>query len=371
MSASALSAPEFHSERSAYEFVEAKLWPNGPICPHCGSVGRAYELKGKTTRIGLRKCGHCRKQFTVKVGTIFEDSHVPLNKWLQALHLLCSSKKGSSSHQLHRILGVQLKTAWFMAHRIREAMRDGTLGPLGGVGGTVEADETYHGKTAEKVSEGTRGPANKRPVVGLVQRGGKVRTFHVERADKATVAGIVRENVARETAFMTDESRLYTEVGGEMASHETVCHSAEEYVRGEAHTNTIEGYFSIFKRGMKGVYQHCAEKHLHRYLAEFDFRYNHRSALGVEDADRADAALLGVVGKRLATGSAQCARQAQQDHGPGAGVHGHTDWRAQHRDGWGVARRARPNRRVDHRSRLGESRRMGPDAVVRGGRTVR
>ncbi len=183
MSASALSAPEFHSEQAAYEWVEARLWPNGPVCPHCGGVGRAYALKGKRTRIGLRKCGHCRKQFTVKVGTVFEDSHVPLNKWLQAIHLLCSSKKGMSSHQLHRILGVQLKTAWFMGHRIREAMRSGALGPLGGKGGIVEADETYHGNKAEKTSTGTRGPANKRPIAALVERGGEVRTFHVERAD--------------------------------------------------------------------------------------------------------------------------------------------------------------------------------------------
>ena len=302
MSASPLSAAHFQNEQAAYEHVEAMLWPNGAICPHCGGVGRAYTLTGKTTRIGLRKCGHCRKQFTVKVGTVFEDSHVPLTKWLQALHLLCSSKKGISSHQLHRILGVSLKTAWFMSHRLREAMRDGTLSPLGGSGSTVEADETYYGEkndTAQRRRPGQRGPVGKRPVIGLVERGGRVRTFHVDRANKDTVEGIVRENVDRETALMTDESNLYPGVGGEFASHETVCHSAGEYVRDEVHTNTMDGYWGLFKRGMRGIYQHCAEKHLHRYLAEFDFRYNNRVTLGINDAARADAALLGVVGKRL------------------------------------------------------------------------
>jgi len=296
---SKLSAREFHDERAAYAVTEARLWPNGPVCPHCGGVDRIYELKGKSTRIGVRKCGACRKQFTVKVGTLFEDSHVPMHVWLQAIYLLCASKKGISSHQLHRILGVTLKAAWFISHRIREAMRTGGLDPLGGLGKAVEADETYHGSKAEKTSDGTRGPANKRAILGLVERGGDVRTFHVGRADKPTVAGLVRGNVNREARLMTDESRLYIEVGGEFAGHETVCHSAEEYVRGAAHTNTIEGYFSIFKRGMKGVYQHCAEKHLHRYLAEFDFRYNTRVALGVDDGERAVKALEGAKGKRL------------------------------------------------------------------------
>jgi transposase-like protein len=271
------------------------------VCPHCGATDRIYELKGKSTRPGVRKCGHCRKPFTVTVGTLFERSHVPLHKWMQAVCLMTCSKKGVSSHQMHRILHVTYETAWFMSHRIREAMRDGTLPPLGGTGGTVEADETYFGpKTGEaEKAKHTRGPGSKRAVVGLVHRGGNVRTFHVDRADKATVGRIVRENVAEEAALMTDESRLYTEVGAGFASHETVRHVDGEYVRGKAHTNTIEGYFSIFKRGMKGVYQHCAEKHLHRYLAEFDFRYNARSALGINDAARAERALQGIVGKRL------------------------------------------------------------------------
>jgi hypothetical protein len=250
----------------------------------------------------VKKCGHCRKQFTVKVGTVFESSHVPLCKWLQAVYLLCSSKKGISSHQLHRLLGVTYKTAWFMSHRLREAMRDGKLGPLGGNGTIVEADETYYGEKddpAERRKPGQRGPAGKRPVVGLVERGGKVRTFHVEAANKDVVEKIVRENINRETALMTDESSLYSKVGTEFVSHDTICHSAGEYVRGEVHTNTMDGYWGLFKRGMKGIYQHCGEQHLHRYLAEFDFRYNNRVRLGVNDANRAEAALLGAVGKRL------------------------------------------------------------------------
>ena len=298
---SVFRAPQFHDEGAARLFVEAHLWPDGPVCPHCGACDRIIELKGKATKPGTRKCGRCRKLFSVTKGTVFESSHVPLHKWLVALYLICSSKKGVSSHQLHRTLGVTLKTAWFVSHRVREAMRDGSLGSLGGAGDTVEADETYLGpKSGEaKRAKHTRGPGGKRAVVGLVQRGDKVRTFHVDRADKDTVGSIVRYHVARESALMTDESRLYVEVGAEMASHETVIDSADEYVRGAVHTNTIEGYLGIFKRGMKGVYQHCAEKHLHRYLAEFDFRYNNRVALGVGDGVRAALALVGSKGKRL------------------------------------------------------------------------
>jgi transposase-like protein len=301
MPASALSAPEFHSERAAYEVVEARLWPDGPVCPHCGGVGRAYALNGKTTRIGLRKCGFCRKQFTVKVGTIFEDSHVPLNKWLQAIHLMCSSKKGISSHQLHRILGVQLKTAWFMSHRIREAMRDGALGPLGGANHAVEADETFIGRK-EGVPVPKGGYSHKHIVLGLVERGGRVRTARVDALTSEEIGRVVRENIDRESWLMTDEGRHYRKVGQELRGHSRVHHTIGEYVDPDdatINTNTIEGYFSIFKRGMKGVYQHCAEKHLHRYLAEFDFRYNNRVRLGVDDAARADIALAGVRGKRL------------------------------------------------------------------------
>jgi transposase-like protein len=302
MSASLLSAAHLQSEQAAYGHVEALLWPNGPVCPHCGVIGRAYTLKGKATRIGLRKCAACRKQFTVKIGTIFEDSHVPLTKWLQAFHLLCASKKGISSHQLHRILGVSLKTAWFMAHRIREAMRDGTLASLGGgSGNAVEADETFIGrkKGVEAPHGGTR---HKQAVLALVERGGKVRSVHLNGLTKAEVGKVVRENVAREAWLFTDEAKHYREVGREFAGHSRVHHSLGEYVDPDdatINTQTVEGYFSIFKRGMKGVYQHCREKHLHRYLAEFDFRYNNRAALGVDDSQRTENLLLGVKGRRL------------------------------------------------------------------------
>lgn len=266
-------------------------------------------MAGESTRIGVYKCYACRKQFSVKVGTVFESSHVKLHLWLQAVALITAGKKGISANQLHRVLGVSLKTAWFMGHRIREAMREGNLAPMGGAGGIVEADETYFQKTAEpKVSAqrkgrpykvGSRGPRDKRAIVSLVERGGKVRSFHVENADKSTVSRIVAENVARESRLHTDESRLYTGADAMFASHETVKHTAKEYARGDVHTNSAEGYFSIFKNGMRGTYQHCAEKHLHRYLAEYDFRYNHRIRLGFNDTARADAALKGIVGKRL------------------------------------------------------------------------
>ncbi len=303
MPASVLSAPEFHSEQAAYEWVEARLWPNGPVCPHCGGVGRAYVLKGKTTRIGLRKCGYCRRQFTVKVGTIFEDSHVPLNKWLQAIHLLCSSKKGMSSHQLHRILGVQLKTAWFMGHRIREAMRSGDLAPMGGAGGIVEVDETFIGHDRDVKPRGEkkgRGYAHKHKVLSLIDRAtGQARSMVVDSLKAKDLTPILQENISREARVATDEAGQYIHLGEHFAEHSVVQHNKGEWRRGEFHTNTLEGYFSIFKRGMKGVYQHCAKKHLHRYVAEFDFRYNNRLALGVGDGERADRVLVGVTGKRL------------------------------------------------------------------------
>jgi transposase-like protein len=287
------------------------VWPHGRVCPHCGGIDHSGLLGGKSTRIGLYKCYACRQPFTVKVGTIFESSHVNLHIWLQAIFLLASSKKGISSNQLHRTFGVTLKTAWFMSHRIREAMKaNGPVTPMGGEGKTVEVDETYFGKRAEEqVSEqrkgrpftkgGKAGPRNKRAIVALVERGGSIRSFHVERADKRTVAAIVVENVAKESRLNSDESRLYTGADAHVAKHETVMHSAGEYVRGDVHINTAEGSFSIFKRGMKGIYQHCAEKHLHRYLSEFDFRYNNRIALGVDDETRAENMLRGVKGKRL------------------------------------------------------------------------
>lgn len=308
---SVLSAKHFHDEAAAFTFLEARIWPQGPVCPHCKGVERISKMQGKATRIGLYKCYQCRKQFTVKVGTVFESSHVPLHIWLQAVALLSSSKKGISSNQLHRTLGVTLKTAWFMAHRIREAMRDGGFEPMGGKGKSVEADETYFGniersKFRTKTTKGRpftkggrTGPSNKRAVLSLVERGGHVRSFHLNTADKVNVATIVRHNIHQESRLLTDESRLYTAVGKEFADHGTVRHASGEYVRGDVHSNTVENYFSVFKRGMKGTYQHCAEKHLHRYLAEFDFRYNSRIGLGVNDEMRAERAIKGIVGKRL------------------------------------------------------------------------
>jgi transposase-like protein len=301
MVTSNLSAPHLHDDAAALAYLEATLWPGGPTCPHCGATDRIYTLKGKSTRPGVRKCGHCRKPFTVTVGTIFERSHVPLRKWLQAICLMTSSKKGISARQLHRILRVKYQTAWFMGHRIREAMRDGSLEPIGGFGHAVEADETFIGRK-EGVEKPKGGYSHKHAVLSLVERGGKVRSVHIDDLTKETIAGTVRENLDRESWLMTDDAKHYHEVGAEMAGHSTVNHSAGEYVDPEnatIHTNTIEGYFGLFKRGMKGIYQHCAEKHLHRYLAEFDFRYNNRIALGVDDQERAERALLGVVGKRL------------------------------------------------------------------------
>lgn len=322
---SIFSKKYFHDEAAAFAKLESIVWPDGPTCPHCGNAGKIYALKGVRSkpskknpegieRHGLKKCAECRKQFTVRIGTVFEESHVPLHKWLQAAFVLASSKKGVSAHQLHRALEVTYKTAWFMCHRLREAMRSGALEPFGGAGKVVEADETYYGKVAAenlrtvsdrgtpfKGSRHGRGPSNKRAVISLVERGGQVRSFHVPSANRKTVEKIVSENVHKESRLHTDESQLYnkTKVKGLVADHETVRHSADEYVRGDVTSNTVESYFSVFKRGMRGTYQHCAEKHLHRYLAEFDFRYNNRSALGVEDMERTDALLSGISGKRL------------------------------------------------------------------------
>jgi transposase-like protein len=305
-----LKNPIFNDETAAREWLEARVWPEGPTCPHCGNAdqGKIRALQGKAHRPGLYQCAECREQFTVTVKTVFERSKIPLTKWLAALFLMTASKKGVSAHQVHRMLGISYKSTWFMMHRLREAMRQGGLEPLGGDGKIVEADETYFGKSEEmRVSKQRKGRPytkrgkfkNNRAVVSLVERGGRVRSFHPAVADGASVAAIVNENIAREAHLMTDESRLYKSVGENFATHHTVTHSHGEYVRGIAHTNTIENYFSVFKRGMRGVYQHCSEKHLHRYLAEFDFRYNNRAALGVNDGERAETLAAGIVGKRL------------------------------------------------------------------------
>ncbi|KQP13022.1 IS1595 family transposase [Methylobacterium sp. Leaf93] len=307
-----LSDPRFTDVTAARAWLEAQRWADGRVCPHCGNADEAKikALAGKAHRPGVYQCNECREQFTVTVGTVMERSKIPLNKWVMAMHLMSASKKGMSAHQLHRMLGVTYKTAWFLAHRIREAMAPGaSAGPIGGEGKIVEADETYFGKTEEhyvspkrKGAPYTRrkaGTGSKLAVVSLVERGGTVRSFHPALATKVAVTEIVKANVAKESKLFTDESRLYGEAKGYFADHQTTKHSAGEYVRGEVHSNTVEGFFSIFKRGMKGIYQHCDEKHLHRYLAEFDFRYNHRTKLGYSDYERSCQLAKGLAGKRL------------------------------------------------------------------------
>jgi transposase-like protein len=295
-----LNAPQFLCEEAAFEYVEARLWPNGPVCPHCSETARIGRLRGKTTRPGLRKCYACKKPFTVRMGTIFEDSHLPLHLWLQVIHLFCCSKKGIATRQIQRMLNCSMKTAWFTGHRIREAMKENRslfTPPLGGAGKTIEADETYVGRKAE--SRAYEAPAPKQAVMALVERGGKVRSFHVPNVTAQLLRPIIGWHAHMDSRFMSDESRIYTGIGWNFASHQTVVHGAKEYVRGDVYTNTVEGYFSILKRGIYGVFQHVSEAHLHRYLCEFDFRYSNRIALGVDDVARTDLALKGAKGKRL------------------------------------------------------------------------
>jgi transposase-like protein len=295
--ASALSAPHFHNEEAAYAYVEKRIWPEGPVCPHCGGFDRISLMKGKSTRVGLYKCYQCRKPFTVKIGTIFEDSKVPMNVWLQAIYLIAGSKKGISSNQLHRTLGVTLKTAWFMSHRIREAMRSNDPGFFGEGGGIVEIDETFIG--VEPGVTQRKAFHHKMKVLALVDRStGRSRAIVIDKLTQNEIEPIMYHNLASEARIVTDEARHYLPYSS-IWQHRAVNHSGGEYVRGDIHTNTIEGYFSIFKRGMKGIYQHCAKKHLHRYLAEFDFRYTNRQANGFNDLARADELLKGVVGRRL------------------------------------------------------------------------
>ena len=295
-----LSKAYFHHESEACAQMESILWSEGRVCPHCGTVDKSTHLKGVRTkpsrknpegveRDGLYKCKDCRKQFTVRKGTIFEESHLPMHKWLQAIYLMVSSKKGFSAHQMHRVLEVQYKTAWFLCHRIREAMRSGSLTPMGGGGGDVEVDETFIGREPGAVVK--PGYQHKMKVFSLVDRQtGQARSVVVDTLGASTVWPIVQENVDKETRILTDEVRHYRGIGWHFEDHQTVHHGKGEYVRlseRDVHTNTVENYFSVFKRGMKGVYQHCAKKHLHHYLAEYDFRYNHRSANGIEDGERA------------------------------------------------------------------------------------
>src|SRR6056297_713624 len=311
---SVLSKPYMHDEAAAFAHVESIIWSNGPICPHCGVVDGAYRLTGVRTkpskknpegkeRHGLWKCRECRKQFTVRKGTIFEESHLPLHLWLQAIHLMVCSKKGISSHQLHRVLGITYKSAWFLTHRIRECMRSGDLAPMGGGGGEVEVDETFIGNDRTIKPKGEkkgRGYAHKHKMLTLVDRNTRrAKSIVVDDLKASTLVPILQENIDREAVIYTDEAGQYKNLSRDFDGHDFVCHGQGEYGRGTVYTNTVEGFYSIFKRGMKGVYQHCGKQHLHRYAAEFDFRYNNRVANGVEDAERGSIALLGAAGKRL------------------------------------------------------------------------
>lgn len=312
---SLLSRPYFHDEAAAYQHLEAVLWADGSVCPHCGSMAKPYALEGVHSRpkkdgkpgklrYGLKKCADCRQQFTVTVGTVFESAHIPLHKMLQAVYLMCASKKGISAHQLHRTLEITYKSAWFLCHRIREAMHTGNLPPMGGEGKIVEADTTYTGGKEKNKHVGKRNPkaiggVGKQIVHTLVERGGGARSHHIANIDGKTLAPILLRQVNRKSELMTDTAGGYYRIGKAFANHEMVDHGANEYVRGNAHSNTVEGYFSLLKRGITGVYHHVSEAHLHRYLAEFDFRYSNRKSLGIEDEKRSGKALAGITGKRL------------------------------------------------------------------------
>ncbi len=299
----------YNDEDAARAHLESILWPYGAVCPICGVVGEATLMKGKSHRKGVYNCKPCDKPFTVTVGTVFESSHIPLHKWVYGMHLMSASKKGISALQLQRVLGLgSYRTAWFMSHRLREALRATDQDPIGGEGKVVEADETYYLKVKEPSTVNAqglpykkkgRGPANKRPIVALVERGGQVRAFHVGNVDRATVTQLLVENIHHESRLHTDESRLYTGAEQHFVTHETMKHSASEYARGDVNTNSAEGFFGVFKKGMTGVYQHCSEKHLSRYVDEFAFRHNYRVKLGFNDQQRAEIGIKGSAGKRL------------------------------------------------------------------------
>jgi transposase-like protein len=295
-----ISNPVYTDKHKAREHLERLLWPDGPFCPHCGNAAsdRITKLAGKSTRPGVYKCNECEKPFSVTVGTVYERSHIPLNKWLLATHLMTASKKGMSAHQLHRMLDVTYKTAWFMAHRIREAMKDAKLPPIGGEGKIVEADETVIGGSKVNRAYAKKAP-KKQTVFSLVERGGAARSFHIANVTARQLRPLIVKAASRKSRLMTDEAQWYVRVGDEFARHESVNHWQSEYVRGDVYTNTAENYFSILKRGIYGVYQHVSEAHLHRYLVEFDFRYSNRAGLGVNDGERAAKALRGIQGKRL------------------------------------------------------------------------
>ncbi|MFT4097402.1 MAG: IS1595 family transposase [Rhodoblastus sp.] len=294
MANSVLNARHFQCEEAAFEYVEAALWPNGPVCPHCGEASRIGRLAGKTTRPGLRKCYACKKPFTVRIGTIFESSHLALHLWLQVIHLMCASKKGVSTRQIQRMLNCSMKTAWFLTHRIRHAMDPGSSTPIGGLGRIVEADETALTNSRKT----KRGPERKKPhtvVMSLVDRDGPIRSVVLDhRGVRPHLSALLHP----ESKLVTDQAPFYRKVMP-VGQHEAVDHSKFEYVRGEVHTNTLEGFFSIFKRGLIGIYQHVDKRHLHRYLAEFDFRQNTRQKLGINDSQRARIAVQSAKGKRL------------------------------------------------------------------------
>lgn len=291
------SNPIFHDDTKAREWLEAMLWSDGPVCPKCGTINQATRMNGKSHRPGLYQCNACRKPFTVTVGTLYERSKIPLHKWLAATHLMMASKKGMSALEIGRLLGLSKKTAWFLCHRIRESLREINPGPMGGANKVVEADETYiGGKAANRKSH----IPPKEIAFALVERDGRVRSFHVEKVSARTLRPILTAHLNRQSYLMTDESPIYPPLARGLAGHGAVNHSIKEYVRGGFwHTNTVENYFSILKRGIIGTYHHVSQQHLKRYLAEFDFRYNERSKLGVNDAERMKKSIKGIVGKRL------------------------------------------------------------------------
>lgn len=309
MAEAILNLPQFQNEDAARAHLEAIRWPNGPVCPHCGGADRQSRLEGTSHRAGLLFCGHCREQYTVTVGTVFERSKVALHKWVMAAHLMCASKKGISAKQLERMLGVTYKTAWFMAHRLREAMKEEIAGPMGGPGKIVEADETYWGSETNSKADAAKSGARNRgaalkdanKIVSLVERDGKVRSFHVPSVTGQNLKTVLTTQIHSETHVMTDASPRYNVVKREMpfAQYSQVNHSKKEYARGDITTNTVESFFAILKRGLVGTFHHVSSEHLHRYCNEFDFRYNYRQAAGFDDSQRAAMLLKGIEGKRL------------------------------------------------------------------------
>jgi transposase-like protein len=294
-----LRDPIFHDDAAAREYLETVLWPQGPVCPRCGVMGdRITKLQGKSTRPGVYNCKDCRKPFSVTVGTVMERSHIPLSKWVLATRLMAASKKSMSAHQLHRMVNTSYEAAWFLFHRLREAANDiDESEPIGGEGKVIEADESFIGGKARNKAFGP--PPKKMAVFTLVEREGEARSRHVANVDSKTLREAIVTQAGRKSHLMTDEAMVYARLGREFADHSTVNHSADEYVRGEHHTNTVEPLFALLKRAVYGQFHHISEAHLHRYLAEADFKYNTRSALEIEDAERADKLLRGAKGKRL------------------------------------------------------------------------